>query len=286
MQLLYKSLAGILLLALATACAPDDPAHARFDDEHSADAGPAATGAGLSHEQVAAATSALVAQADSIERKLRGVPGISRKERSGLLRDVNAVQTAKARQVGIPHGASLEPLVKSGRLVKLADTSQYWIVRDLTHSVPYVTPAAKALLIEIGRRFQAELDSLGVPKYRLDITSVLRTPANQSALRKRNANAARDLSAHEFGTTVDIAYRRYAPPAQDSVAGVPFIGELRVWGDSLMVETARRRSAELQAILGRILNDLRSEGHVLVRMERRQTVYHITVTRASPRKGA
>lgn len=203
-----------------------------------------------------------------------------------MLRDVNAIQTAKARQVGIPRGESVEKLVEAGRLVKLADTSQYWILRDLTHSIPYVTPATEALLIEIGRRFHAELDSIGIPKYRLDITSVLRTPENQSALRRRNANAAREISAHEFGTTVDIAYRRYAPPAQDSVAGVPLIGELRLWGDSVMVEAARRRSAELQAILGRILNDLRSEGRVLVRMERRQTVYHITVARATPRKRA
>jgi hypothetical protein len=35
-------------------------------------------------------------------------------------------------------------------------------------------------------------------------------------------------------------------------------------------------------VLGRILRELRAEGRVLVRMERRQTVYHITATRAKP----
>lgn len=199
-----------------------------------------------------------------------------------LSRDVNAIQTARARRVGIPRGAAVDELVRSGQLVQLEDTTALWVLRELDYSVPYVTPATRALLLEIGRRFQQRLDSLGVPRYRIEITSVLRTPEAQSELRRRNANAAREVSAHEFGTTVDIAYRSYGAPGQDTVAGVPLAGELRAWTDSIMTETARARGAELQAVLGRILRELRAEGRVLVRMERRQTVYHITVARATP----
>jgi hypothetical protein len=72
----------------------------------------------------------------------------------------------------------------------------------------------------------------------------------------------------------------------DTIAGLPVSGELRIWSDSVMAETARKRGAELQAVLGRVLQQLRSEGRVLVRMERRQTVYHITTARATPRKKA
>jgi hypothetical protein len=183
--------------------------------------------------------------------------------------------------VGIPRGVSVEELTRTGRLVELDDTTEYWVLRELDYSVPYVTPATKTLLNEIGKRFHERLDSLGIPRFRIEITSVLRTPENQSALRKRNANAARDVSAHEFGTTVDLAYRKWGAPALDSIAGLPITGELRVWSDSVMAATARERGAELQAVLGRVLKELRAEGRVLVRMERRQTVYHITTARAT-----
>lgn len=237
---------------------------------------------GLSSEQVSRAVLALQARADSVDHQLRRVPGLTRRERTMLSRDVNAIQTARARRVGIPRGAAVDELVRSGQLVQLEDTTALWVLRELDYSVPYVTPATRALLLEIGRRFQQRLDSLGVPRYRIEITSVLRTPEAQSELRRRNANAAREVSAHEFGTTVDIAYRSYGAPGQDTVAGVPLAGELRAWTDSIMTETARARGAELQAVLGRILRELRAEGRVLVRMERRQTVYHITVARATP----
>jgi hypothetical protein len=237
---------------------------------------------GLSTLDVTRVVNGVQAHADSTDRKLREVAGLTRRERQILLRDVNAVQTARARRVGITRGSPLEKLVNSGQLVQLEDTARYWVVRKLDYSEPYVTPATRALLTEIGRRFQQRLDSLGVPRYRIEITSVLRTAEDQSALRKRNANAAREVSAHEFGTTVDIAYRRYGPPVQDTVAGVPLNSELRAWTDSIMCETARQRGAELQAILGRVLAELRAQGRVLVRMERRQTVYHITATGAAP----
>ena len=214
---------------------------------------------------------------DSVDRQLRRVPALSRSERTALRRDVNAVQIARARSLGVRMTGAVEPLAASGRLVRLPDTTQYWVVRDLDYSVPYVTPSTKALLEEIGRRFQAELDTLGVPRYRLDITSVLRTPEKQAQLRRANRNASKIESAHEFGTTLDIAYRRYAPPVDSAAASLP--PAARLLSDSMVVETARLRGAELQAVLGRVLQQLKNEGKVMVMMERQQTVYHITVAR-------
>ena len=123
----------------------------------------------------------------------------------------------------------------------------------------------------------AKLDQLGVPRYRLDITSVLRTPEKQAALRRANRNASKIESAHEFGTTMDIAYRRFAPPADSTVLTLP--ADARMLSDSMMIETARLRGAELQAVLGRVLHEMKQEGKVMVMMERQQTVYHITVAR-------
>ena len=41
----------------------------------------------------------------------------------------------------------------------------------------------------------------------------------------------------------------------------------------------RYRGAQLQAVLGRVLQDMRAEGKLLTRMERNQPVYHTTVAR-------
>jgi hypothetical protein len=227
---------------------------------------------------------AILARVDSVDKKLRRVPGLSREEKTRLRRDVNAIQIERARQLGVRAGSSVEQLVKGGQLVRLVDTTEHWIVRKLQYSAPYLTPSAKAMLVEIGERFHHRLDSMGLPRYRLDITSVLRTPENQLALRRANSNASRIESAHEFGTTVDVAYRRFAPPADDPISkNAPGMrDQVRHVSDSLMIETGRLRGGELQAILGRVIGEMQNEGKLMVRMERRQTVYHMTVARPFP----
>ena len=226
---------------------------------------------------------AIQARVDSVDRKLRRVPNLTLAEKTRLRRDVNAIQIERARQLGVRATTSVEPLVRSGKLVRLADSTEYWVVRELDFSVPYVTPSAEAMLTEIGRRFQAQLDSLSIPRFRLDITSVLRTPEKQAALRQANSNASRIESAHEFGTTVDVAYRRFAAPLADSaLAGPALEFQARTLSDSLMIETARKRGGELQAVLGRVLAAMQAEGKLMVRMEKRQTVYHMTVARPLP----
>lgn len=238
-------------------------------------------------EQWEALVSRVEARVDSVDRTLVGIPNLRGSEQGLLRRDVNATHTARARALGIRRGADVEGLQRSGQLRELAPSTRFWIVRDLTYSVPLVTPDTEALLAEIGERWLASMDSLGLPPYRLEITSVLRTPADQARLRRSNPNAAAGESSHEFGTTVDIAYRRFAPPIHD----VPeWLGEahpavqpqLRLLHDLKLGELAANRGTEMQAVLGRILLDLRREGKVLVIMERQQTVYHMTVARRMP----
>jgi hypothetical protein len=273
----------ITIIGFTAACRADDPAHARDDGgDPTVESAPNAV-VTITAEERAAAEARLQAQADSIDKKLRRVPNLTRKEKSSLQKDVNAVQIARAQQLGVKPGSPIETLTESGRLVELADTTQYWVIRKLTYSEPYVTPSAEAMLIEIGKRFHERLDSLGIPRYRLDITSILRTPEKQSALRKANRNSSRVVSAHEYGTTVDIAYRRYAPPVQDSIGGIPLDAAARMVADSVMIEVGRQRAAEMQAVLGRVMTEMQREGLLMVRMERSQTVYHITVAKRIPR---
>jgi len=277
---------AILLLLAAAACSPGDgpdpfPVHA---------AEPAAELPGPPGAEFPTPAEWYTLQAevnesvDSVDRVLRRIPNLSSSERRELRRDGNAVQIARATRLGIPRGTPPERHLESGRLVELEPANEYWIIRDLNHSEPYVTPATRAMLLELGERFQAKLEDAGLPMYRFEVTSILRTPEHQAELRRSNPNAARGVSAHEFGTTVDIAYRRFAPPG-DSLAlsgreiHPDAVSLLKLLNDHLLEETAAQRGTELQAILGRALLEMRDEGRALVIMEGRQTVYHITVAR-------
>jgi len=231
----------------------------------------------------------ILARADSAAHLLSGVRALTREERADLRRDVNAAQIAVARTLGIRPGdeAQIQHLVQQGRLVELEDSTGYWVLRDLDYSVPYVTPGTRAMLMELGRRFHARLDTLGLPRYRFQVTSVLRTPASQAELRSSNANASRGVSAHEFGTTVDVAHTRFAAPAEsglaESVLSFPgTIEPMRYVEGVVMEAVAREHAVALQAELGRVLREMRAEDILRVMMERRQAVYHMTVSRRLP----
>jgi hypothetical protein len=178
----------------------------------------------------------------------------------------------------------IEELVAEGRLVALGDSTEHWIVRRVRGRGSHVVPHTRALLAELGERFQTRLAGMGLPPYRLEITSALRTIEGQARLRDVNENAAGGVSAHEFGTTVDIAYTAFAPPAETpATLVVPSPPGLRPYLDqvaALVLESvSARKSRELQKILGDVLREAQAEGIVLVIMERFQPVYHVTVAR-------
>ena len=237
----------------------------------------------------------ILERVDSADEVLGTIPVLTPQERRQLRQDLNAEQIARAQALGERVSASgeIEQLQRVGRLVLLEDSTHDWIVRKLNYSVPYVTPDTRAMLAEVGRRFRAELDSLGLPPYRIEITSVLRTPEDQADLRERNANASQGVSAHEFGTTVDIARAHFsAPPLSElsaSVASAPSLTpQLRQIEAAALDSAAEKHSSALQAALGRVLLQMRDEGKLLVMMERRQAVYHITVAKrfgSAPRRG-
>jgi hypothetical protein len=237
--------------------------------------------------ELALASAAAEAHADSVGKKLRSVHPLSGSERRALTRDANREQIAKARALGlrVESEAGMARLAENGRLVELPDSTPYWVVDELTQSAPYLTPDADAMLVEIGRRFQARLDTLGLPRFRFEVTSVMRTAESQAHLRRINANASRIVSAHEFGTTLDISHLRFAAPA-DPLPAEPR-GRLdpsevaRLYAERLD-STAVHNAPALRAVLGRVLREMKSEGKLLVMMERQQAVYHMTVARRFP----
>ncbi|HEY0674411.1 MAG TPA: DUF5715 family protein [Longimicrobiales bacterium] len=276
---MLRSIAVALFILLSfPACGVDDLGDFAEPGASSAPP-PAAATDHLDPAEIAAATSQIQRLADSTDKKLRQVRALTLRERIRLRRDKNATQIARARQLGVRNPGDLDAAVAADKLVKLADTTELWALHNLNFSVPYVTPSAYSMITEIAQRFQHRLDSLHVPRYRLVITSAMRTPEKQAALRRINANASDVESAHEFGTTVDIAYRRFAPPIDAAPLPADTIERL---ADSVMVKTGSLRAAELQAVLGRVIAEMRQEGKLMVMMERSQTVYHITVARRLP----
>jgi hypothetical protein len=225
-----------------------------------------------------------LALADSVEDLLEPVPLMRPDEEEELRRFLAGPQLAASRRLGVRAltRERIDSLAAAGIFVVLEDSTEHWILRRVRNRPTYVVPHLRALLVELGGRFHARLAEMGLPPYRLEITSVLRTEEGQAALRERNTNAASGVSTHEYGTTVDIAYTAFAPPARtpDPLV-VPAPSNLRPYLDqvaALVLESASaRKSRELQKIFGDVLREAQREGLVLVTFERLQPVFHITV---------
>jgi hypothetical protein len=268
---------GVLLLA---GCGPE-PAL-----ESTPEAAPAAAEAGIDAGALLRELDRVDQRAAEIDEIFLPLPLLRPAEEEDLRRFGNAQHLAAARRLGIPPDSPqdvLERLVREGRLVRLQDTTDLWIVRRLDYSQPLLTPGAEAMLRQLAGRFQAQLAELGAPAFRLEVTSVLRSAEDQERLRRVNPNAAAGESTHMYGTTLDVAYSAFAAPAEPIArtdAAQPAIQPLLDRYAAAAAEAvAARRSRELQAILGQVLRTMQREGHVLVTLERLQPVYHMTVAR-------
>ncbi len=224
--------------------------------------------------------------AGSADRILRPLPVMTPAEEEALRRFLSAQHVARARTLGVRVGSSAatDSLFAAGGLVQLEDSTHHWIVRRGT-SPAYVVPHLRTLLEVLGGRFQERLAGMGLPAYRLEVTSALRNSARQARLRRSNANPAAGVSSHEFGTTVDLSYAAFAPPAASPAqidASVPteLAPHLERIVDLALESVSARKSRELGAIFSQVLREAQAEGLALVIYERQQTVYHLTVARA------
>ena len=101
---------------------------------------------------------------------IRGV--ISYKRSFG---DLNAVQLATAKKIGIrPIGSREEAVGLGERLIHIVPCERY-DVDSLTHSIPYLIPQASALLDTIGVNFLDSLENKGLNPNKVIVTSVTRT---------------------------------------------------------------------------------------------------------------
>lgn len=218
-----------------------------------------------------------------IDDLFRPLPLLTPTQEQGLRQYPNASQLARARALGPGRNLSddqLARLEREGDLVRLED-GPYWVIGDLTRSQPLVIPAMRDLLEEVGRRFQQRLAELGAPPLRFEISSVLRSAADQAALRASNPNATLGESTHEHATTVDVLYSAFAGPLESLVepADLPVGGGevVRRYAAVSIERVAGRRALELKRIFGEVLLELQREGRVMVTLERQQPVFHMTV---------
>ena len=138
-------------------------------------------------------------------------------------------------------------------VVKIASCEEYYL-DDLTHSYPFLVPEAAQLLKDIGARFNKLLWERGQSKYRIKVTSVLRTPETIRSLMRRNVNAV-EVSAHQYATTFDVSYSKFIKDSKENP---------RTFGN-------------LADLLSEVLQDFQDEGRCYVKYEGKQSCFHITV---------
>jgi len=178
-------------------------------------------------------------------------------------KDLNARHLKHAKANGIKPFSSdadvlegVKELIREGELEKLED-NQYYMVDNLTHSHPYLTPETIELLDLIGERFQEKLKDNNIEIYHFRITSVLRTKESQKRLSRSNINATSD-SSHLYGTTFDISWKNLIRKGwfgkQTTVAHGPAI-----------------------RLLSQTIGELKKEGKLVVVTEFKEACFHITI---------
>lgn len=170
--------------------------------------------------------------------------------------DSNAVHLAAARRIGILPVLDEATAWTNARGIEEVRSDSLLFIDELTHSYPYLVPEASELLHDIARSFADSLAARGGGRYRLKVTSMLRTGNTVRRLRRVNRNATSE-SAHLYGTTFDISYSKFI--CDDATA-------------------TRRTFADLKNLLVEIVDDLHRQGRCKVKHERRQACLHITAT--------
>lgn len=227
---------------------------------------------------------------EDAEEAFERVPALTGAEAGALRTYRNPAHLDAAERFGIDPPTdrdAADALLREAALVEIED-NPYFEVRDMDHSVPYVTEDVRNLLLLVGERFQEALREEGLPPYRYVITSGTRTLQDQRRLQGVNVNAA-SKSSHWFGTTVDLHYADFGYSADaDALPQGEYIDPalLRDLVGDPYGALAERHDDALKAILGRVLRELQREGQLLAIYERRQPVYHITVADAVPEPAA
>ncbi|NLZ95721.1 MAG: hypothetical protein GX921_07860 [Bacteroidales bacterium] len=194
-------------------------------------------------------------QSDVAEAKVRKARFLGNYNRE--FNDFNDLHMSAAVKNGItPLETRADTVHQMDMLVRLPDELDLYRQYDITHSIPYLVPSAVKLFIDIAQNFRDSLYSKEMPLHKIYLTSITRTDEDTKRLIKRNINASSN-SAHRYGTTIDISWKRF---------------------DKLDLHSSEDISPDkLKLVLAQVLFDLKNDERCYVKHERRQACFHITV---------
>ena len=120
--------------------------------------------------------------------------------------DTQAKQEQAAKAIGLATPPqNRQEAVRMRSQLKRIESNDNYIVDSLTHSIPYLVPAAAEELERIGEGFADILQRNGLPHYQFYVTSVLRTKEDIKRLQNSGNINATTNSCHNYGTTFDLA---------------------------------------------------------------------------------
>lgn len=173
--------------------------------------------------------------------------------------DTQSVQLAAAMKWGVKRVKNRDDAENRKSELVYVGANPYVHIDKLYSSIPYLVPRAAVLLQDIGQAFFDSLYVKGINLHRPIVTSVLRTEADVTKLRRHNGNATEN-SCHLYGTTFDICYNRYETvQASDGP------------------ERRAVRNDSLKYVLCEVLRDMREQGRCYIKYEVKQGCFHMTV---------
>lgn len=175
---------------------------------------------------------------------------------SAQFNDLNDVHLVYADSIGIKPISTLRDIMKIDKPIVRIKSCDEYTVDKLYHSYPYLVEPAALLLHDIGAEFNRKLELQGGGKYRLKVTSVLRTQESVNRLKRNNVNSTQN-SAHLYGTTFDISYVNF-PEGMGNIH--------------------KHTDGDLKNLLSEVLLEFKEQGRCLVKFERKQGCFHITST--------
>ncbi|MBK7098311.1 MAG: hypothetical protein IPH58_08075 [Sphingobacteriales bacterium] len=144
----------------------------------------------------------------------------------------------------VKNGADVKKLVTNKKL-SATKCNKGCTIHKLTHSKPYLVPAANKVLNEIAHQFYNRTKST------FTVTSITRTLHDQKSLRKVNVNAKNSVSSHNYGASFDASYIRF--------------------------NNKRAENPRLENALYNILSDFQKKGKIYFIKESKQRCFHVTV---------
>ncbi len=171
--------------------------------------------------------------------------------------DTQAKQEQAAKAIGLatpPRNRQEAARMRSQ--LSLIKSNDNYIVDSLTHSIPYLVPAAAAELERIGEGFADILQRNGLPHYQFYVTSVLRTKEDIKRLQNSGNINATTNSCHNYGNTFDLAYFRF---------------------NKVTRTREYMHQDNLKLVLGQVLLNEQRAGRIYVKYEQKQACFHITV---------